>query len=138
MTAAQELVENQHADQFHLDELTGVKTPIREFLASEVERVKGIAEEGESLIEDRLAAARAEGEHLAEQAKADAQKLVDAAKADAEKVKADAEAEVAQLKAELEALKAPADRPAGKTAKTTKAADAKPAATAVRETGDIK
>lgn len=121
MTAApQELVENQHEDQFHVDELTGVKTPIRKFLAHEVERIKGVVEH----VNDDVARAEA------------------AVKAEAEKVQSALEAENAKLKAELEKLKA---KTAAKTAAVKEPGVAPvieeavaPAATAVRETGEVK
>ncbi len=59
--AQQELVENQHAGQFHVDEQTGVKTPIREWLKDEVERLGQGVNEG---VERAKAAVEAEKQRL--------------------------------------------------------------------------
>lgn len=128
MTAAQELPENQHEDQYHIDELTGVKTPLKEFLSSEFARIKGIAEPTVADVEAKIAKVKAEAETEVEQVKAEAERLVEDAKEKAEEATAPLKSEIESLKAELEALKA---KP---TAKKTPAKKA----TAVRETGDVK
>lgn len=124
-SAPQELVENQHADQVHLDEQTGAVTPIREFLAHEVARIKGVVEHEPVDVEKIKAEAEAE----VEKARAEVAKL----KAEVEKLKTKA-ADAPAVPPVVEAKPADVAKPATKTEK----AAAAPAPTAVRETGDVK